>query len=310
MFLAKLSLILNISCVKITSMMRDNSYTPFSISPNPNSLYLTDSLRAVVNKSKFTIDKKQGLTCILGDIGLGKSTILRFLHSDYSAREEDMVTTLIPTPAFPSPFAMLKSICMDFKLEPERSFQKQQEALESFLQEKFVENKNVVIFIDEAQNINNKQLELIRSLLNYETNTHKLIQIVLSGQLELKERLSDKRNKAVASRVSTYSILSPLTLEETKEMISYRCKFENINNPFTAEAVEKIYQVSGGVPRSVLKICAFAYHVKEIEGLEEITPEFIEISEPEVLIPDKPEKEVKKAAKKTSKIKTAKRGRV
>lgn len=291
-------------------MMRDNSYTPFSISPNPNSLYLTDSLRAVVNKSKFTIDKKQGLTCILGDIGLGKSTILRFLHSDYSAREEDMVTTLIPTPAFPSPFAMLKSICMDFKLEPERSFQKQQEALESFLQEKFVENKNVVIFIDEAQNINNKQLELIRSLLNYETNTHKLIQIVLSGQLELKERLSDKRNKAVASRVSTYSILSPLTLEETKEMISYRCKFENINNPFTAEAVEKIYQVSGGVPRSVLKICAFAYHVKEIEGLEEITPEFIEISEPEVLIPDKPEKEVKKAAKKTSKIKTAKRGRV
>ncbi len=289
-------------------MIRDNSYTPFSISPNPNSLYLTDSLRAVVNKSKFTIDKKQGLTCILGDIGLGKSTILRFLHSDYSAREEDMVTTLIPTPAFPSPFAMLKSICMDFKLESERSFQKQQEALESFLQEKFVENKNVVIFIDEAQNINNKQLELIRSLLNYETNTHKLIQIVLSGQLELKERLSDKRNKAVASRVSTYSILSPLTLEETKEMISYRCKFENINNPFTAEAIEKIYQVSGGVPRSVLKICAFAYHVKEIEDLDEITPEFIEISEPEVLIPDKPEKEVKKAAKKTSKVKTLKRG--
>ncbi len=308
MFLTKLSLILNINCVKITSMIRDNSYTPFSISPNPNSLYLTDSLRAVVNKSKFTIDKKQGLTCILGDIGLGKSTILRFLHSDYSAREEDMVTTLIPTPAFPSPFAMLKSICMDFKLESERSFQKQQEALESFLQEKFVENKNVVIFIDEAQNINNKQLELIRSLLNYETNTHKLIQIVLSGQLELKERLSDKRNKAVASRVSTYSILSPLTLEETKEMISYRCKFENINNPFTAEAIEKIYQVSGGVPRSVLKICAFAYHVKEIEDLDEITPEFIEISEPEVLIPDKPEKEVKKAAKKTSKVKTLKRG--
>jgi general secretion pathway protein A len=288
--------------------MSDNSYTPFSISPNPNSLYLTDSLRAVVNKSKFTIDKKQGLTCILGDIGLGKSTILRFLHSDYSARE-DTVTTLIPTPAFPSPFAMLKSICMDFKLEPERSFQKQQEALESFLQEKFVENKNVVIFIDEAQNVNNKQLELIRSLLNYETNTHKLIQVVLSGQLELKDRLSDKRNKAVASRVSTYSILSPLTLEETKEMISHRCKFENINNPFTDESAGKIYQVSGGVPRSVLKICAFAYHVKEMEGLDEIAPEFIEMSEPEVLIPDKPEKAARKSSTKAPNAKSAKRGK-
>ncbi len=291
--------------------MSDNSYTPFSISPNPNSLYLTDSLRAVVNKSKFTIDKRQGLTCILGDIGLGKSTILRFLHGDYSARE-DTVTTLIPTPAFPSPFAMLKSICMDFKLEPERSFQKQQEALETFLQEKFVENKNVVIFIDEAQNVNNKQLELVRSLLNYETNTQKLIQIVLSGQLELKDRLSDKRNKAVASRVSTYSILSPLTLEETQEMIAHRCKFENINNPFTDSSVEKIYQVSGGVPRLVLKICAFAYHLKELEGLEEITPEFIEISEPEVLIPnkeEKPGKPVKNPVKNSVQTKVARRGK-
>jgi general secretion pathway protein A len=291
--------------------MSDNSYTPFSISPNPNSLYLTDSLRAVVNKSKFTIDKRQGLTCILGDIGLGKSTILRFLHGDYSARE-DTVTTLIPTPAFPSPFAMLKSICMDFKLEPERSFQKQQEALETFLQEKFVENKNVVIFIDEAQNVNNKQLELVRSLLNYETNTQKLIQIVLSGQLELKDRLSDKRNKAVASRVSTYSILSPLTLEETQEMIAHRCKFENITNPFTDSSVEKIYQVSGGVPRLVLKICAFAYHLKELEGLEEITSEFIEISEPEVLIPnkeEKPGKPVKNPVKNSVQTKVTRRGK-
>ena len=264
--------------------MITNSYTPFSISPNPNSLYLTDSLRAVVHKSRFTIDKRQGLTCVLGDIGLGKSTILRFLYGDYSARE-DVVTTLIPTPNFPSPFAMLKSIAMDFKLEPERSFQKQKDALQAFLVATYAADKNVVIFIDEAQNVNNKQLELVRSLLNYETNTQKLVQIVLSGQLELKDRLSDKRNKAVASRVSTYSILSPLTFDETREMIIHRCRFENIENPFTAEAIERIYEVSGGVPRSVLKICAFAYHIKEMEDLSEITPKFIEMSQPEVLIP-------------------------
>jgi general secretion pathway protein A len=264
--------------------MINNSFTPFSISPNPNSLYLTDSLRAVVHKSRFTIDKRQGLTCVLGDIGLGKSTILRFLYGEYSARE-DTVTTLIPTPSFPSPFAMLKSIAMDFKLEPERSFQKQQDALQSFLVETYAADKNVVIFIDEAQNVNNKQLELVRSLLNYETNTQKLVQIVLSGQLELKDRLANERNRAVASRVSTYSILSPLTFDETREMIMHRCRFENIENPFTPEAIERIYKVSGGVPRSVLKICAFAYHIKEMENLFEITPEFIEMSQPEVLIP-------------------------
>ena len=263
--------------------MVNNSYTPFSISPNPNSIYLTDSLRAVIHKSRFTIDKRQGLTCVLGDIGLGKSTILRFLYGDYSARE-DTVTTLIPTPIFPSPFAMLKSVSMDFKLEPERSFQKQQDALQAFLLETYAADKNVIIFIDEAQNINNKQLELVRSLLNYETNTQKLVQVVLSGQLELKDRLSDKRNKAVASRISTYSILSPLTFDETREMIIHRCRFENIENPFTPEAIEKIYEASGGVPRSVLKICAFAYHIKELESLSEITPEFIEMAQPEVSI--------------------------
>lgn len=282
--------------------MINNSFTPFSISPNPNSLYLTDSLRAVVHKSRFTIDKRQGLTCVLGDIGLGKSTILRFLHGDYSARE-DAVTTLIPTPNFPSPFAMLKSIAMDFKLEPERSFQKQQDALQSFLFETYAADKNVVIFIDEAQNVNNKQLELVRSLLNYETNTQKLVQIVLSGQLELKDRLSDKRNKAVASRVSTYSILSPLTFDETREMIIHRCRFENIENPFTPESIERIYEISGGVPRSVLKICAFAYHIKEIENLGEITPEFIEMSQPEVLIPFNATIEFKKVKNKIAKSK-------
>lgn len=68
-------------------------------------------------------------------------------------------------------------------------------------------------------------------------------------------------------------------------MIAHRCKFENIDNPFTKEAVEKIYQVSGGVSRSVLKICAFSYHIIELENLVEITPEFIGISQPEIVIP-------------------------
>jgi general secretion pathway protein A len=260
-----------------------DTYTPFSISPNPNSIHLTDSLRATLHKCRFTLDKKQGLTCVLGDIGLGKSTILRFLYSEYDARE-DTVATLIPTPNFASPFAMLKSIAMDFKIEPERSYQKQFDSFQAFLVNQYSEDKNVVIFIDEAQNVNNKQLELIRSILNFETDTHKLVQIVLAGQLELKDRLTDKRNKAVASRISTYSILSPLTFDETRDMILHRCKFENIANPFTPEAIEKIYSLSGGIPRSVLKICAFAYHIKEIESLDTITSEFVEMSQPEVII--------------------------
>jgi hypothetical protein len=67
-------------------------------------------------------------------------------------------------------------------------------------------------------------------------------------------------------------------------MILHRCKFENIANPFTPEAIEKYISLSGGIPRSVLKICAFAYHIKEIESLDTITSEFVEMSQPEVII--------------------------
>src|SRR5947209_15611948 len=162
--------------------------TPFSISPNPNSLYITPSLRAVIAKAKFTIDKRQGLTCAaLGDVGLGKSTVLRYLYGEYAAKE-NVVTTLIPTPKFPSIFGMLKYICSDFDVDPKRSFVAQQDALQEFLLGQYQADKNVVPFVDEAQLLNNEQLELIRGMPNLETDKHKLIQIVRAGPRELRHK--------------------------------------------------------------------------------------------------------------------------
>src|SRR5215207_9667492 len=207
--------------------------TPLSISRNPNSLYVTPSLRAVIAKARFTIDKRQGLTCAaLGDVGLGKSTVLRYLYGEYAAKE-DVVTTLIPTPKFPTLFGMLKYICSDYEIEPKRSFVAQQDALQEFLLQQYQAGKNVVLFIDEAQLLDNQQLELIRGFLNFETHEHKLIQIVLAGQLELRDKLNTDKNKALYSRISTYSMLDPLTPEETKAMVLHRCQYAGIANPFT-----------------------------------------------------------------------------
>lgn len=248
---------------------------PFTISPNPLSLYLTDSLRAVVHKARACIDQRQGLTCILGDIGLGKSTILRYLSAEYDARE-DTVTTLIPTPSFPSSFSMLKSICQDFGLEAVRSREAQKRLFERYLGEQFVEEeKNVVIFIDEGQMLSNQQLELLREILNFETNTEKLVQIVVAGQMELKLKIDRQQNRPFKSRIMSYSNLNPLNLHETIEMVVHRCKFAEIPNPFTEEAMTRIYFHTQGVPRSVLKVCRDLYELKNL-GISEFTSELID----------------------------------
>jgi general secretion pathway protein A len=258
--------------------------TPFSISPNPNSLYITPSLRAVLVKAKFTIDKRQGLTCAaLGDVGLGKSTVLRFLYGEYAAREH-VVATLIPTPKFPSIFAMLKYICGDFGIEPRRSFIAQQDVLQEWLLATYESGKNAVLFIDEAQLLDNQQLELIRGLLNYETHEHKLIQIALAGQLELREKLNTEKNKALYSRISTYSVLDPLTLDETVAMIEHRCKYAGIPNPFTKEAMERVYVNSKGIPRGILKLCALAYEMMQMAGSQMIQADMIDDAVPEVAV--------------------------
>lgn len=258
--------------------------TPFSISPNPNSLYITPSLRAVIAKAKFTIEKRQGLTCAaLGDIGLGKSTVLRFLYGEYAARE-NVIATLIPTPKFPSIFAMLKYICTDFGIEPKRSFIAQQDALQDFLRSTYEAGKNAVLFIDEAQLLDNPQLELIRGFLNYETHEHKLMQVVLAGQLELREKLAAEKNRPLYSRISTYSVLDPLTLDETISMIEYRCKYAGIENPFTRDAMERIYVNSKGIPRGILKLCALAYEMMQMESSKIIGPDLIDDTVPEVAV--------------------------
>jgi general secretion pathway protein A len=249
--------------------------TPFSVSPNPNNLYVTPLIRSALRKTRYTVDKRQGLACVLGDNGLGKSSFLRFLFAEFGARE-DVETTLVPTPKFNSEFAMLKSICMDFGIEPKRSLTQQQEMLQTFLIERYKEGKNVVLFIDEAQLLTNRMLEIVRTMLNYETSRHKLIQVVLAGQLELRDRLLTAANKAVRSRIIASSLLDALSLEDLRGMIDHRCKFEGVENPFTAAAFERLYELTLGVPREALKMAGLAYELMKSYEEREINVEMLD----------------------------------
>lgn len=244
----------------------------FSLVSDPRILYLTNALKDCIKRVDYTIEKRQGLTCILGDIGLGKTSILRLIHWKY-VDNADYMTAMIPTPNFTSDFAMLKQICNEFDVPPKRSLYEQQKALEDWLITRYEEGKNVVLFIDEAQKLKAKELELIRVFLNFESYEHKLIQVVLVGQLELRERLLEKNNKALYSRVFAPTLLAPLTLEETTKLIEHRCKIEEIDNPFTSEQIEQIYQKSTGVPREIIKQCLYILSNDQPAALEGVANE-------------------------------------
>src|ERR671921_710483 len=255
---------------------------PFSISPNPLLLYLTPALQVTLEKVRFVVDSRQGLTAILGDVGLGKSTVIRYLFNEYDAREE-VAATLIPSPNFPSEFAFLKKICADFELPARRSMVDQENELRRFLLDVYARDRLCVVFIDEAQRLTGRQLELVRTLLNFETDETKLIQVVLAAQLELKQKLADSSKKALRSRIFAPSLLAPLSLNETQEMVNFRCKQAGAKNTFAPEAIETLYTLTGGIPREILKVAAVAWRFSEADG-NRITPELIQKASGEAIL--------------------------
>ncbi|HQR37975.1 MAG TPA: AAA family ATPase [Blastocatellia bacterium] len=255
--------------------------TPFSLSPDPAYLYLTPNLDATLHKCRYTIDYRQGLSCILGDVGVGKSTILRTVYNEYAERD-DVVTVMIPSPNFATDFALVKSLCLDMGLAPRRSMLDQEGELRAFLINLYAEGKNAVVLIDEAQRLTGKMLEVVRVLLNFETDNAKLVQIILAAQLELRDKLKDASKKAIRSRIFAPSLLAPLTLDETAGMIEFRCSRFGTHNPFGADAVQAIYEASGGVPREALKICSIAWDMARLRGVESVPPEAIQAAAAEL----------------------------
>ncbi len=228
--------------------------TPFTLSPDPEYMYRTDSLEETLDKVRFTLDRRQGLTVIYGEVGHGKSTVMRFLHDEYRSRE-DCVAAYLPSPDYKTDLQFLKAICGEFDLARKHAKIDQEQELKRFLLERYEEDRNVVLLVDEAQRLRGHVLELIRSLLNFETNSAKLINIVLCGQLELRDTLRDRSKKALRSRIFLVSTLNPLTLADTEEVIKFRCERAGVPNTFTPEAIETVFTISKGIPREVIKLC-------------------------------------------------------
>lgn len=260
------------------------SESVFSISPNPRFFYITPNIQAAIAKTKYVIRAGQGLTTIIGDVGLGKTSLLRLLYNEY-ADDQEITAAFIVNPKQTSETAFLKAVCTEFGVPTRRSQRETEYELRGFLIEQAQQGKTTVLFIDEAQQLKGVMFEQIRQILNYESDDRKLLNVVLAGQIELRYKLADKSKRALVSRIAVSSTLDALTLEETAAMIDFRCHIAQASNPFTPESIEAIYTFSKGVPREVIKLCAMSVQYAALNDLDEIPVEIVELAAGDIVQP-------------------------
>jgi general secretion pathway protein A len=234
---------------------------PFSTSPDPNFFYLSKEHEAALTSTLIELRLRRGLSVILGDVGTGKTTLSRRLIPELTVRE-DFVFHMILDPSFSTEEELMLTLNKNFDITPTGEDQPTglldlKDSLERFLFQKGVtEGKTVVLIIDEAQKLNERSLEILRVLLNYETNEYKLLQLVLLGQLELHSTIMQIPN--FIDRISFKYTLNPLGLKETGELIEFRVRQAGYDVPmhlFLDEAIQDIYYYTRGYPRKITLFC-------------------------------------------------------
>ncbi len=245
--------------------------TPFNLTPNSRFFFPSHKHTEALDSLIYAINQRKGFIVITGEIGSGKTTVCRTLF-----RKLDKNTQIaLVTNTHLSSKDLLMSVLEDLEIDfVEGSKAKLLSQLNTYLLEQAHLGNNVVLIIDEAQNLKTGVLEEIRMLSNLETETEKLIQIILIGQPELKQKLALPRLEQLRQRISVYFHLSPLTLQETSEYVTHRMHVASGSSRhyFTERAIEMIYQFSKGVPRLINQIADNALltgYVEEAEVIDE-----------------------------------------
>jgi len=252
---------------------------PFSTSPDPAFFYESVSHKAALYRLQVPIKLKRGMSLILGDVGVGKTTLSRRLFQVLK-REENVSSHLMLNPVYETETEFLTALLKLFRIAPQSgtlSVAESLEVIERFLFEKGVkENQTVVLLIDEAQRLSPASLELLRTLLNYETNEYKLLQLILMAQMELLPRIRKIRN--FWDRICLRYVLHPLDKSDTKAMVTFRLRqagYDSREELFTAKAIEEIYQYTQGYPRRIATICHDALEQLVLSGKEDVDEEVI-----------------------------------
>ena len=228
---------------------------PFSISPDPRFFYLTAQHKEALTNCQYMITNRVGPVYVHGDVGTGKTTIARRLYQQL-LDDPQYIPAMIISPNLKSSNALLRLVMKEFNVKTDKKYENSLTLFGEFLQDSAVKDKVPVLFIDEAQLLKPDMLELVRFLLNFETNTQKLLQIVLFGQNELATHLESK--KELKSRMY-HSALASLNRSDMENMIQFRFQVAGgEKHPFTPDGLDELYKFTLGLPREICKVTDMA----------------------------------------------------
>jgi general secretion pathway protein A len=232
---------------------------PFSTSPDHRMLYPSAQVKNCLRWLQIGVRLQRGLHVVTGGIGVGKTILCRALLNGLNSRS-DIISYLMLDPGFDSVTSFLRELYVLFiGNEPNVSLddRRLKEILKRYVFSKAInENKNLVLVIDEAQKLSKDQLEVLRELLNYETNDKKLLQIVLFGQPEFSATLDSMPN--LRDRINKAFVLTPFSKKDTDKCIHFRLRkvASSAAYPqFSPAATSYIHRLSKGYPRRIIAIC-------------------------------------------------------
>jgi general secretion pathway protein A len=250
--------------------------SPFNVNPDPRYLFLTRQIQEALAGLTYGIQNRKGFILLTGEVGTGKTTLLNRLLG--WLRGQRVATAYIFNSRL-SVADLFDLMLAEFEI-PCESKEKSQIVLRlnQWLLERYRAGETAVLIIDEAQNLSPDVLEEIRLLTNLETSTEKLLQIVLTGQPELEEKLKAPQVRQLRQRITLRCRTAPLTLEETFGYIAERLRIAGANcEPiFSKEAIEMVHTYSCGIPRVVNLLCEHSMINAYVDSLRPVPAHLVE----------------------------------
>lgn len=249
---------------------------PFGLTPDPRYIFKTESHLEMLATVRYAIEHNKGLVVVVGEVGTGKTTTLRAALQQFS---DEVLCVYIFNP-FLTATEFFEQLADEFELGLSKTASKPEllAALGHFLALRHSQGHRTVLIVDEAHGLPMPLLEEIRLLLNFETNSEKLLQVILSGQPELQESLNRPALRQLKQRISLRCQIKPLSVFEINKYIRFRLKQAGATNVnlFDSGAIGLIGNVSQGIPRIVNNICDNALLYGYAAGAHVITRDIVE----------------------------------
>jgi general secretion pathway protein A len=259
---------------------------PFSITPDPRFLYMSARHREALAHLLYGLSEGGGFVLLTGEVGTGKTTICRCLLEQVP---DNVDIALVLNPKVTST-ELIATVCDELRIEYPRgdiSIKALTDVLNRYLLDAYARGRRTVLILDEAQNLSADVLEQVRLLTNLETSTQKLLQIVLIGQPELRSLLAREDMRQLSQRVTARYHLDPISREEAGAYVRHRLQICGTTQViFSKRSVDKIQQLSGGIPRLINVLCDRSMLGAYVEGKTQVDPKVVKKAAREVLAED------------------------